>query len=173
MLTGTPGGGVRAFARFMFVMLTVLLAACGSSATPVSPTNTPRPTLPPRTPPTAMPSPVAGGDVSPGETAVVTLPGGTPVDLMYTANEAQTVTITARAMSDDGAGNALDLVLEVLDSQHNRLVYDDDGGRFVDGLAASDAAVTGLTLVPGRYTLRVNAFNGFQRGELELTIEKE
>lgn len=111
------------------------------------------------------------GEITVGETIEITLPGQTFVNLTYTADETQTVTITGAALSDDGAGNPLDVVLEVLDADNERVAYDDDGGRDVDGLAATDAVLQGLRLGPGAYTIRVNAFNGFQGGEVAVTVE--
>ncbi len=98
----------------------------------------------------------------------VVLLGQTPVDVMLMLDTEQTVTITASALTDDFEGNPLDPVVEVVDSENNRLAYDDD-----DGDAERDAAITGLTLPAGDYTIRVNAFNGFQRGEIALEVVGE
>ncbi|MEL6151299.1 MAG: hypothetical protein AAFV33_28080 [Chloroflexota bacterium] len=159
-------------AWFAVPIFLLMLAAC-STAPPPAPTFTPRPTLPPREAPTAIPTAVAAGDIMPGESVTVELPGSTPVDLMLQLDADVVVNITAAALTDDGEGNVLDVVLEVIDAQQTRLVYDDDGGAAIDGLAPNDAAVMGLDLQAGTYTVRVNAFNGFQRGEIEVTVVEE
>ncbi|MEM6285006.1 MAG: hypothetical protein AAF787_22635 [Chloroflexota bacterium] len=150
----------------------VIVAAC-STAPPPTPTFTPRPTLPPREAPTAIPTAIAAGEIAVGESITVALPGRTPVDITLQLDADTAVNITAVALTDDGEGNVLDVVLEVLDSAQNRVVYDDDGGAGVDGLAPNDAAVSGLSMDAGMYIMRVNAFNGFQRGEIEVTVESE
>lgn len=158
-------------ARRWWVVLAVVLAACGS-VPPPSPTITPRPTLPPRTPPTAIPTAVVADRLMLGVARGVVLPGGAFVELPYTAEAAQTVTITARALTDDGAGNVLDVVLEVLDGEMNRVAYNDDGAATLDGFAPMDAALVGLPLAAGGYVVRVNAFNGFQAGDVEVKIDE-
>jgi len=158
---------------FVVVLCGLMLAACGTGATPVPPTPTPRPTLEARPLPTPIPEAQSGGEIGSGEAVRLTLPGGSPVDLLYIATEAQTVTITARALTDDNAGNPLDVVLAVHDAERNRIAYDDDGARNLNGFAATDAALTALALPAGQYTLRVNAFNGVQAGEVEVQIEND
>lgn len=93
----------------------------------------------------------------------------------YTIEREQVVTITARALTDDSAGNPLDVVLAVHDAGQNRIAYDDDSAAMLGGFAETDAAVQGLRLMPGAYTVHVNTFNGAQQGDisLELEIERE
>ncbi len=150
------------------IMMVVAVSGCGAQPTGVPPTNTPRPTLPPRTAPTAIPTPADGGNVAVGEFVVVLLPGQTPVDVLLTVEAEQAVSITAAALTDDFEGNPLDPVLEVIGSENTRLAYDDDSGEI-----ERDAAIRGLQLPPGAYIVRVNAFNGFQRGEIALRVEGE
>lgn len=153
------------------VMLVLVLAACAPS-TAVEPTPTPRPTLAPRTPPTPIPTAVVAGALIAGESAQVELPGQTFVELLYTADSRQQVTITAQALTDDGAGNSLDVILEILNADLEQIAYNDDGGRTAEvaDLAPTDALLSNVWLEPGRYTVRINAFNGFQRGQIEVTL---
>lgn len=158
--------------RLIWILSVVLLtvAACGAGAP--DPTATPNPTYPPRTPPTPLPTPVDAGALVVDEPLTVELPGATMVVLTYEVDAPQTANLTAQALTDDGAGNVLDVVLEVLDSNMNRVAYDDDGGRFVDGLADSDAAIISLELSAGAYTVRINVFNGFQAGQVSVLLEE-
>ncbi len=161
---------VEAWRAVPVIIIVAFMVGCAPAATPLPPTSTPRPTQPPRAEPTALPTPVDAGEIAVGDTVAVTLPGQAFVHLTLTMEAAQAVTITAAAQSDDGAGNPLDVVLEVLDGDNNRVAYDDDGGRNLDGLAPNDAAINDLSLEPGTYMLRVNAFNGFQAGALEVRV---
>lgn len=140
----------------------MLLAAC--STAPAAPTLTPRPTYPPRTPPTPLPPPVDGGALVAGEPLTHELPGGAFVTFAYRADDAQTVRLTARAESDDSAGYPLDLVLDVLDADMQRIAYYDDSAD------SNDPALT-LALDAGVYTIRVNSFNGAQDGQFTLLLD--
>jgi hypothetical protein len=157
--------------RLCWGALVVLLAAC-SSAPPAIPTITPRPTIEPRTPPTAVPTDVIAEPLTLGVPRAVTLPGAGFIAFPYNADDTQAVTITARALTDDGAGNVLDVVLEVLNVDMDRVAYNDDGAVALDGFAPNDAALVGLSLAAGQYTIRVNTFNGFQSGDVEVEISE-
>jgi hypothetical protein len=153
----------------LVILSLALFSAC--SPAPLSePTVTPRPTLEPRTPPTPLPAPVQLGAVELGESILVELPGATFVELTYVVDTPQTVTIQAVALSDDAQGNSLDPVVEVIDADNDRIAYDDDGGQGRDGFSDQDTYIEGLQLEVGTYTIRVNAFNGFQAGEVEVLI---
>lgn len=111
------------------------------------------------------------GDISDGEAMIVTLPGGTFVLLSYSPIEDQNITITARALSDDGVGNVLDPVISVLNDAGDQIAYNDDH-HDGDGLAPSDAQIRALSVVGGEMlTIRVNAFNGFQAGDISVAID--
>jgi hypothetical protein len=153
------------------MVLAWVLAGCGAQPTATPPTITPRPTLEPRTPPTAIPTAVAAGALTADETKTVALPGGAYVVLTYSASEAQQVRITARALSDDGAGNPLDVVVDVLDAEGVQLAYGDDRQTASDEeLAPTDAEIPVLQLERGTYRVRVNAFNGFQAGRVGVSV---
>lgn len=157
--------------RLWLVVAVVLLSAC-STAPPPIPTITPRPTLPPRLPPTALPPVTNLGVLALGESLTVDLPGGVPVDVDFVLPDDAVVRISGRALSDDGAGNALDVVLSVLTPTDEQLAYNDDGGlQAGEPFAPSDAVIDGLVLPGGDYRVRVNAFNGFQAGTIELRID--
>jgi hypothetical protein len=160
--------------RYSWILLGVVmvLVGCAPIVTP-TPTPTLRPTLEPRVPPTAQPPPMVLSELVPDMAVEVTLPGLTYVELPYTAEVNQMVTIVAAARSDDTQGYALDVVLEMLDDDRRHVAYNDDAPLFsLDGFATApnDAAIVGLPLSAGNYTVRVNAFNGFQSGDVEILL---
>jgi hypothetical protein len=142
----------------------VVLVACGAPATP---TITPRYTFPPREAPTALPSPLAENAPRFGETVAFSLPGGAFVEFSLELEEADAVQITVNAVSLDSDGNAIDPVVEVLDSQWNRLAYSDKG------TAEDGEEIIRIQLVAGLYIVRVNSFNGAQRGDMTLMLERD
>lgn len=149
-----------------------LFAGCSSAATPTPATPTPRPTTPPRTAPTPLPDIVDAGEITTDASVEAELPGGVFVRHTYTPPTDQSATITASALSDDGAGNPLDLVLRVLDDENEQIAYNDDHGTDNAALAPSDTQIPVIQLSGGTtYSIDVNAFNGFQRGQVQLEIE--
>jgi len=151
----------------LWVLISVWLVACGGTLPPPTPTMPPRPTLAPRSAPTAQPTAVDAGVLEVGIPLMIALPGQTPVDVRFTLATAQAVTVTVSALSDDGAGNALDVVIELMDGQRQRIAYDDDSG------GGGNAALTNLVLDAGEYSVRVNAFNGYQAGQVEVILLTE
>lgn len=94
-------------------------------------------------------------------------------ELTFEARAGDVVTITACAEN-------LDLVVDILDINGNRLAYNDDwaGGHDVEsddpalaGLNATDAAVVRLPIpVDGELTVRVNTFNGEGAGDVSVAV---
>lgn len=89
----------------------------------------------------------------------------------------QVVTVAAQSVE----AGALDTVLELVTSEDERLAYSDDwaGGRegvivpagLPSDLAPTDAAVVRVALpADGRYTVRVNTFNGEGTGEVRVWL---
>lgn len=87
-----------------------------------------------------------------------------PVQLLYVADNPQTVNISARAVSD--ADDAPDAVLWILDSADQLLAYNDNYGD------DSNARIEDLYLPhAGSYTIYVDSFNGVSEGQVEVFIE--
>lgn len=94
-------------------------------------------------------------------------------ELTFEARAGDVVTITAR-------GEALDVVLDVLGPEGDRLAYNDDwaGGQAVEsgdpalaGLSVTDAAAVRLPVsVDGALIVRVNTFNGEGAGDVAVEV---
>ncbi|MCU0495934.1 MAG: hypothetical protein MUF87_01130 [Anaerolineae bacterium] len=103
--------------------------------------------------------------ITPNVPLTLRLDGVAPSILSYDAPNAETISITVRAL------DPIDPVLEILTPNDHRLAYNDDSLGQVDGLSFSDAAVTRLALpAAGRYQIRVNSFNGVSVGQVEVIL---
>jgi hypothetical protein len=103
--------------------------------------------------------------ITPDEPITVTLTGEGPIALVYSAPEAQLITVTAQSAVAD----AIDPVLTIADSDENVLAYNDDSSR--DDLSERDAAIEALELPDaGDYTILVDSFSGASQGEVIVTL---
>jgi hypothetical protein len=87
-----------------------------------------------------------------------------PVQLLYITDEAQTVTILAKAIESE---NTPDAVLWLVDSDNHLLAYNDN---FADD---TKPQIENLYIeAAGEYTIYVDSFNGVSEGEVEVLIEQ-
>jgi hypothetical protein len=92
---------------------------------------------------------------------------GSPVDLIYRAPEAQTITVQARSL----VGSMVDTTLEVLNAAQVRLAYNDDHGTTRANLAPFDSLISALELpAAGDYIIRVGTFNSASAGQVEVAL---
>lgn len=99
---------------------------------------------------------------------IITLTGGAgPVDVIYTTDAPQMVTISARSLADE----PIDVTLAVL-LGNQQLAFNDDHMTADSGLQPGDARLAYLQLPQaGDYTLRVHSFNGAQSGAIEVSVQ--
>ncbi|MDX2159937.1 MAG: hypothetical protein SF162_01305 [bacterium] len=142
----------------------------GPGATPPPTGGNAEPTLP--SPTAVVPSPA-----QPDSSSALTISANTPlevafanapVQVVYDAAAAETVTITARSVEGD-----LDTTLTVLDEDGEQLAFNDDHNSERD-LATFDSLIVDLQLsAAGKYILQVDTFSGSGDGVIELVIETE
>ncbi len=140
-------------------MLTTFLVACAPSTSPI--VSTPIPTA------TALPLPVDGGNIKLGDTQEITLPGRTPVVLQWHLEEPSMAEISVQAIGTNEQGGLLDPIIEVLDANHRRVVYADDG----DSNTITDVYLPPRWWDAGHYQIRLNTFDGYWSGTVKITIE--
>lgn len=100
----------------------------------------------------------------PGEALRVNLSADAPIQLFFTADEAQTITLTAQAIESE---NTPDAVLWIVDSENHLLAFNDNLGE------NNNPRIENLYLAQaGIYTIYVDSFNGVSEGEVEVLIEQ-
>lgn len=99
---------------------------------------------------------------------IVTLNGDArPADVVYHADEGEQITIIARSLADE----PIDVTLEIL-QDNQRVAFNDDHHSSRASLGAQDAVIANLVFTAADdYTIRVNSFNGAQRGDVEIFVE--
>jgi hypothetical protein len=99
------------------------------------------------------------------EALIVTLSADRPTRLLYIADEAQTITLIAQAVSENV--DAPDVVLWIVDNDNHLLAYNDNVGD------DSNPKINKLYLPQsGFYTIYVDSFNGVSEGEVEVIIQQ-
>jgi hypothetical protein len=96
------------------------------------------------------------------EASIVVLSPDAPVQLLYIADETQTITLAAQAISEN-----TDAVLWIVDSDNHLLAYNDNFGD------DPNPRIENLHLSAGLYTVYVDSFNGVSEGSVELLITSE
>ena len=95
----------------------------------------------------------------------IRLDGAAPSILAYDGQAGETISISAQALDD------IDTVIELLKPDDHRLAYNDDHEGDFGDLDSTDSAIFRVALPEtGRYTLRVNSFNGVQTGDVAITL---
>ncbi|MFN8373472.1 MAG: pre-peptidase C-terminal domain-containing protein [Anaerolineae bacterium] len=114
-------------------------------------------------------TPVPAQTLVDGVPVTIQLVGGAgPVDLLYTAPDAQTVTVTARS---ETAG-AIDTTLQVLSADNENLGFNDDHETRRADLSNRDSVIEDLELPSaGVYIIRVDSFTGASTGNVEVTLD--
>lgn len=99
------------------------------------------------------------------EALIISLSADRPTRLLYIADEMQTVTLAAKAISEND--HAPDVVLWIVDSNNHLLAYNDNFGD------ESNSGIENLYLSQsGDYTIYVDSFNGVSEGEVEVIIQQ-
>jgi hypothetical protein len=94
--------------------------------------------------------------------------GAGPVDLFYTAPEAQTITVTARSETPA----ALDTTMQILSADNENLAFNDDHDTRNQELSSRDSVIEDLELpAAGVYIIRVDSFTGAGTGNVIVTLE--
>lgn len=110
----------------------------------------------------------------------VTLDGTDAAMIAYASGGSETVRLFARAAASDTDAPPLDVVMEVISPDGQRIAYNDDYAAALIpaatvtslNLQPTDAVIPVLTLdASGEYLIRVNSFNGVSVGEAEVTLE--
>lgn len=99
---------------------------------------------------------------------VISLDETSPIILAYQAQRGDIINITARAIDD------IDVVLEVLNPQNERIAFNDNHHTSNEDISVSDAVIEHLSLnEAGNYLIRVDSFNGVSVGDVEITLHTE
>jgi len=109
--------------------------------------------------------------ILPDDPTIITLAGEiTPTTVTFDAQSGDVITLTARNLSDP---DPVDLVLEILRPNGQRLAFNDDHFLTEDTqLAPADSAIQNLILPDdGTYTVFVNSYGGIFATEAEITLQ--
>jgi hypothetical protein len=120
---------------------------------------------------TAITPPVSDQPITANTPIIVELTGQGPVDVLYSAQGAETVNVTVRSV----VANTVDPTVEVIDFANGRtLDYNDDRDPSIrdSRLGAFDSAIQGLALPgAGTYIIRVGSYNNTGIGTVEVLVE--
>lgn len=97
-----------------------------------------------------------------GKTLKIHLSADAPVQLLYTADEAQTITVSAQAIESD---NSPDVVLWIVDNDNHLLAYNDNFGD------SSNPRIENLSVDKGDYYIYVDSFNGVSEGDVDVLVK--
>ena len=99
---------------------------------------------------------------------VVNLTPDGPVDLRYSGSADEIISVTARSLEVSGV---LDTTVEVLNTDGNRLAFNDDHGDARAGLDTYDSSLPDLRLrSDGDVIIRVDSFNSASTGRVEVLV---
>jgi len=139
----------------------------------------PSQTAAPTTEPTSAPNTLAPGgnssETAPLDSVIIDANEPTeiafdsaPIELIYEASSDQTITVVARSVEGD-----LDTTIEILDSDGERIAFNDDQDSDRDDLARFDSLIEAQAIEAGTYTIVVNTFSSTGEGVIEITVETE